>query len=402
MNEKEIPFGKLQVDKIVLKAWGGHPDREVGEVRNNDIETSVQYFLNKFEELSQKIKELEEEIKTSGNKGSFLMKLIHLKEQLPTHDGLGDYQKLYDQLVKNEEFLKDIVQKNRERNTEVKKTLLEEVKVAAEKINWREATEDIHEIKARWIKTGNAKENEQEPLDAEFWGVLEKFFEKKRKFYEDKKRLGEKRKKEYEAVIEKAAQVAKLFGKERFDLIKSLKQEWQNIGNIPREEYTELLKTFHWKLKAGKPQPTPDLKSLSAELDAFISGGKLFHFKIIDNYKQSLKAFRPQSAEDKKLRHQIFQKIQMLLERDFIDKIAAKRFSNFRELEKGKKKTIRIGILEELLGRDKADLTKYLENSANFSSGSSRTIDLIEKKLMRQKDKIETKEELLKLLKDGK
>jgi hypothetical protein len=68
--------------------------------------------------------------------------------------------------------------------------------------------------------------------------------------------------------------------------------------------------------------------------------------------------------------------------------------------EKAKKKSIRIGILEELLDRDKTDLSKYQENSANFSGSlGGGMIDLVDKKIKLQHKKIETKEALLSILK---
>lgn len=397
---KEIPFGKINEDKIILNRWGNQPEREIGRVRDGDEDASTHYFVQKFEELEKKISDLEQEIEQSQNKGSFLMKLLHLKDQLATHDGLGDYAALLDRLERHESLLKDIIEKNRQRNTEIKAGLLEEIKAAAEKINWKEATEEIHDIKNRWIKTGNAKEGEQEELDAEFWGIMEQFFEKKKRFYEDKKLLGEKRKRDYEELIKKADILDNLHGKERFDAVKSLKEDWQAIGNIPKEEYAPLLNLFNKKLKGNKrPETQLNLQAMMDELDEFVSGKRPYQYKILDNHKKSLKGYRPQQHAERAVRQEAFKKIQLLMERDFLDKLASKRFKNFREMEKAKKKNIRVGILEELIGRDKADLAKYQENSANFSVQGNKTLDIIEKKLIQQKNKIAVKEELLTMLK---
>lgn len=400
---EEIPFGKIKEGKIILNAWGDLPDRQIGEIKDEDVNASTNYFVQRFEELEKKISNLEKEIEESQNKGSFLMKLIHLKEQLDTHDGLGDYQDLLERLERQESLLKDFIEKNREKNSEIKKALLAEVKAAADKINWKEATVEIHDIKERWIKTGNAKEEDQKILDEEFWGVLEQFFEKKKQFYEDKKLLGEKRKRDYEALIAKAGALENLHGKERFDTVKSLKEEWKAIGNIPKEEYTELLHAFNKKLKGNKKPPIRlNLKEVLTELDEVIAGKRPYSYKAIESYKKTLQFFRPQEKGDRDAKKEAFRKIQLLTERDFLDKLAMKRFKNFRELEKPKKKSIRIGILEELIGRDKADLAKYQENSTKFSSHGGSMIDIVEKKLAQQKNKIATKEALLSMLKEEK
>lgn len=404
MSSKEIPFGKIEDNRIYLHAWGNHPDRIIGEVKT-DEDTSITYFEEKFQELAGKITQVEEEISESQNKGSFLMKLIHLKELLPQHDGLGDYAHLEQRIESLENLIQDIIEKNRERNTEIKTALLQEVKDAAEKINWKEATVEIHDIKSRWIKTGNAKEEVHATMESEFWGVIDQFFEKKKQFYEDKKLLGEKRKREYESLINRTAELEKLYGKARFDLVAQLKEDWKLVGNIPKEEYDPLLKIFNRKLKPQNPRPqrsssTPTrVSDITRQLQAYLEGTTYYNFKELETIKMNLKAVRANSFDEKRALKEAFQNIQLLMERDFIDKLANKRFKNFREMERAKKSQIRIGILEELISRDKADLEKYQENSANFNASKGEMLSLVEKKLAQQKGKIEVKERLLQLFK---
>ncbi len=406
MSEKEIPFGKIKENKIFLNAWEEYPEREIGEVRE-EIESSVNYFIERFEELLRKIEGLEKEIEESQNKGSFLMKLKHLKTQLSNHDGLGDYSMIKERLIRQETLLEDIIEKNRERNSEIKNALLLEIKAAADKINWKEATQDIHDIKARWIKTGNAKEEDQKQLEEDFWAVIEAFFEKKRVFYEDKKRLGELRKKEYEDIIERTRTLENLHGKAKYDKIAELKAAWKEVGNIPKEEYTELLKVFNLKLKPRRPrvssqqQPSVDIKGISEQLARFFDGTDPYNFKKLEEIKASLKTYRPHDTEGKNAKKDAFAKMQLLVERDFIDKLANKRFKNFRDLEKSKKQQIRVGILEELIGRDQTDLKKFQENSANFSTSGNEGLGFIEKKLAQQEAKIRTKKQLLELMKSA-
>ncbi|RED92798.1 DUF349 domain-containing protein [Marinoscillum furvescens] len=411
MSAKEIPFGKIKENKIYLNPWGPHDEREIGEVREDEA-TSIKYFEDKYIELEAKVTKVEDDIESSQNKGSFLMKLLHLKELLTRHDGLGDYPALLERLEKQEVLLQDIIEKNREKNTEIKTALLDEVKAAAEKINWKEATAEIHDIKERWIKTGNAKEEDQERLEEEFWGVIDAFFEKKKRFYEDKKRLGDKRVREYEQLVNRAQNLANLRGKERFDEVKALKAEWKEIGNVPKTQYVPLLKAFNYALKPkvsprprpqGRPQqPSIDFAEVNQVLNEFLSGERPYNFKELDALRNKLKAYRPHEPQLKQLRKEAFATIQLLMERDFVDKLANKRFSNFGEMDKVKKTQIRIGVLEELISRDQADLEKYQENSANFAPSSGNMLSMVEKKLMQQQNKIAVKTRLLEMLKADK
>lgn len=405
MSAKEIPFGKIEDNRIYLNAWGNYPEREIGEVKV-DEETSITYFIEKFQELKHKIAEVEQEVETAINKGSFLMKLVHLKKLLHEHDGLGDYLDLETRIIHQENLIQDLIDKNRERNTEIKVALLAEIKAASEKINWKEATIEIHDIKSRWIKTGNPKDEIHEAMEAEFWEVIDQFFEKKKAFYEDKKLLGEKRKKEYEMIIIRTAELERIHGKARFDLINHLKEEWKEVGNIPKEEYTPLLQEFNQKIKPKKPtprsQPSFNMGAITRKLQEQLDGTTPYNYKELDTIKNQLRTFRPNSFEEKQARKNAFNNIQLLMERDFIDKLANKRFNNFREMEKAKKRQIRIGILEELIHRDRDDLEKYQENSSNFNSSGGGVLSLVEKKLSQQRGKIEVKERLLGILKSEK
>ncbi len=400
MSESKIPFGKILENHIYLNAWGSYDERSIGEVKG-DEDRSIKYFEDRFTDMNAKVKKLEDEIENSQNKGSFLMKLIHLRNLLGTHDGLGDYEALETRLKTQEKKLQELIEQNRKRNSDIKKALIVEITTASEKINWKEATQEIHDIKAKWIKTGNPKEEDQEELEQNFWSVIDSFFEKKKEFYEDKKRLGDKRKKAYHTLVEEAKNASNLIGEAKNDKINELKAKWEEVGNIQKEEYSPLLRAFNYNLtvQPSRSKSTPfDLDKIFGTIDDYAAGKLKYGFKQLEALKIQLKDYRPLDQEGKTRRQDAFERIQVLLERDFIDKLALKRFKNFRELEKPKKQKIRIAILQELINRDKGDLEKYQENSANFSSPKGGMMDLVEKKISQQQAKISVKEKLLSIM----
>jgi hypothetical protein len=98
---EEHPFVTISGVKIIRKGFLDVPDREIGEVRES-AESSMQYFENRFSIIEQKVESLEKNIEESENKGSFLMKLIHLKEYIAKFDGIGDFERLYRRLEEKE------------------------------------------------------------------------------------------------------------------------------------------------------------------------------------------------------------------------------------------------------------------------------------------------------------
>ena len=395
----EIPFGFVKDGKIYRTGWAEHPDREIGEVRDDDVEKSTVFFQERFKDLSSKVAEVTEKIDNTTNKGSFLMKLVHLKGQLPEHDGLGDYSALLENINKYETLVKDIIQKNRERNTEIKTALIEEAKELDEIINWKESTEKAHDIKARWIKTGSAEEEKNEELEKAFWDKITHFFDRKKQFYEDKQKLIEHRKRQYEELVEAAEKLTELRGKERFDKVKELKTQWKETNGIPSEFYQPLHNAFQKALKGGKKKfvNAINFKEILDKQEQIKSETLPFDKKELDSIKKNL--FKDRSRSDDK--NKCLQLIQLLMEKDFTIKLANKRFPDFTKLDKEKKKGIKRGIVKDLIQRDKEDLKIYEENSANFSSSDGSMNKLVEGKIKGQKRKIEIKTILLEWIEKG-
>ena len=84
------PYGYIKNTKVYLRGFLGQEDREIGEVKENEAST-LKYFEARFEQLKAKVEKLKNDIQENQNKGSFLMKLIHLRESLFESDALGDF-----------------------------------------------------------------------------------------------------------------------------------------------------------------------------------------------------------------------------------------------------------------------------------------------------------------------
>lgn len=391
MENAPVPFGFIKDDKIYLKGWSSYPDKEIGEIRDGDLEKSVAYFVEKYKELSKKVEDVIQKIDSHDNKGSFLMKLLHLKELLPQHEGLGDYADLAEKVDRYESLIGDIIQKNRERNTEIKSALIKEAEETVEVTNWRDGTEKVNDLKARWIKTGNAEEDKNETLEQEFWKIIQGFFERKKNFYEDKQKLLVFRKKQYEDLVDEASKVNELSGKERFDKVKELREQWKEVGGVPSDVFKPLVQQFNGHLKSGKGVSRMDYSGILESLQQVKSGKASYNKSELDQLKKNIRGDRVRDPA----KGQILELIQLLTERDFIQTLANKRFKDFARLEVGKRRSITKGILNDLIARDRDDLKVYEENATNFKSADGKMSKMVADKLSSQQRKISVKEKLL-------
>lgn len=402
MNTPEVPFGSIEDNKIILNPWNEHPSRVIGEVREEGAEVAVEYFVNRFTELENKITELEETIESTDNKGSYLQKVLHLKDSLTKHDALGDYAALNERLVKWEVFLSDIIAKNRVRNTEIKHGLIAELREAVKIINWRESTEAVQDIKGRWIKVGNAVAEEQQTLDDTFWGEVQQYFDRKRAFQEDKKRLEAKHEDEYRRILRESRDIYRLDGRQKAEKIRELKDRWRENGNIPSFKYKNLLSKFQYNLKQTQQRqffnPTQDLENIERELIEIQQGAKTFNRDRGEEMRKQLFSIKPRDPKTDQKKRDCMNLLQMLTEMDFVQSQCRKKVKNYDDLDVLEQNAHQVKLLKELIKRDEEDLEKYENNSGNFSSRDSNVDHMLDRKMAQQRNKIKLKQRLIAIL----
>lgn len=244
--EPNNPYGFIKDGKIYRNAFLEYPEREIGEVRESE-ESTIQYFEDRFAMAENKVNTLVNSVEESDNKGSYLMKLVHMREQLANFDALGDYVVLYKKLDELEEMLREIISKNRVKNLEIKRALIVEAEAFENSTDWQEAADQLKEIKNKWIRTGAVDKEYEEEVEERFTQVLDTFFQRRNQFFEDRKKLfGVRIQKYYDIIYE-------LRGLQRSDdrqaaisRVKELQNSWRDIGKIPPKLYGKLFKDFKY------------------------------------------------------------------------------------------------------------------------------------------------------------
>jgi len=193
-------YGYVKDSKVFLKGYLEFPDRQIGEVKRTEQE-AIDYFKNRFNIVLNKVEQLEQEIDEALNKGSYLTKLIQLQRKLKGFDALGDFVPLLQRLEEKEEYLKGLIEVNQLKNLEIKRALIEDVKVAAAIEDYTTATDQIQEIKAKWIRTGPVEKEYQEEVETTFQQILDDFFQRRRDYFDEQNKINQFRIEEYEKLI---------------------------------------------------------------------------------------------------------------------------------------------------------------------------------------------------------
>jgi hypothetical protein len=411
----EHPYGYIKDNKVYLKGFLDQQDRVIGEVKEDESST-IKYFENRFENLKQKIAALKKDIEENQNKGSFLMKLIHLKDSLYDYDALGDFVPLIEDLEKNQVYLEDIIRKNRDKNLEIKQGLIEEAKALCDSTEWKETSEEYKNLKIRWIKTGPVEKEYEEDIEQTFNSIVDGFFEKRRLFFEDLALQGEENIKVYEGLVIQAREAYDMpDAKKAFEISKRIQKEWKTSGRVPADkrqplwdEFSKInnriFSRFRKTMQTGPQlnprdllrkmeQLTEEVKKLAyAETSPLVTNTT----KKIQAEWKSLPPRKPKEA-NLVMRSFIFF-TEIVFEKSFLEKLANSKYPDFREKDLSEKKQIKISILKDLIHRDESELITVKENSENFRTNDPDFEVALRRKLSAHKRKIDVKNFILKEL----
>lgn len=238
-------YGYIRGNEIYLKGFLDFPDRQIGQVKESE-EASIKYFEKRFDLAKKKVHDLETMIDDAQNKGSYLMKLVHMRKYLAQFDGLGDYVALFKKLDELEAELRELIAVNRIKNLEIKRALIRETHDILEDVqDWNDATELIREVKLKWIKTGAVKKDFQESIEEDFNEMVRVFFDKRKDFYKSRNNEVKDRVRMYRDIVYR---VEKMKDSDRFDetfeQFRDLQQRWKTIGKIPHKRAVEMWDKF--------------------------------------------------------------------------------------------------------------------------------------------------------------
>lgn len=408
-------FGYFKDGKVFLKGFLGRPDRVIGEVKEDETSTLL-YFEARFGQLQEKVAKLIDAIQENQNKGSFLMKLIHLREALFTSDALGDFVPLIDSLNAQEAYLSEIIQSNRGKNLDVKLALIEEAEALQQDTDWKETTEKFKELKLRWIKTGPVEKESNEAIEQQFNEAVQVFFENRRQFYEGMALQAEENIKVYEALVQQARSAHDLpDAKMAFEISKHIQKEWKEAGKVPAErrqplwdEFSKLnnriFSRFKRTLNPGPEMPPREVLRKIEELVEEVR--KMAHqpttveittrAKAIQEDWKKLPMRKPKEAVLPARSYQFF--VDIIFEKAFLEKLGHNKFADFAEKPFDEQQQIKAAILKDLLHRDQSELETMQNNSDNFRVETSDFEMMMKKKLANLKRKVDVKNYLLRQL----
>lgn len=369
-------YGYVSNGKVFLKAYLSFPDREIGEIKESE-EASLNYFVNRFGLVEKKVDGLVDAINTSENKGSYMMKLLHMKTYLAEFDGLGDFEPLHKKLDEAEGYLNGLIELNREKNLNTKKELIADLDSIKDSLEWKEASIRVKEIRDRWIKTGAVAKEIEEEYETKFNELINYFYERRRRFFEDREVLFDARLISYKQIIDKLHELNNNLTESNSSTLKPLVDEWKKVGVVPSHkgidlftEYKAIKKEINEKSKAFKRRPKADISQWYkcceyAEALAFDHPATT-EFKLKKLQEAWKKLGTPPSIKKVELQERFKQACEKVNEYGHLYASILRRFPNFDDKPEIEKYKIQISQMRYLLGRDQEEYKKIQSESGGF------------------------------------
>ena len=243
-NSTSNPYGYIKDDNVYLKGYNDKPDRQIGVVKESP-EASIAYFEDRYQKLLEKVEEVAAAIEESQNKGSYLMKLVHIRESLETYNAIGDYPAVEQRILELEQGIENYISENRVKNTEIKTALLEEAQKLKESDDWEEVSEYLKDLKMRWIRTGSVGEEDEE-MSEEFDRCLDVFFERRKAFFDNERIVNDERILKYKRISNRIRKMN--YQKEKTPEMRQevidLQKQWKDVGVIPKWKYLKLYRNY--------------------------------------------------------------------------------------------------------------------------------------------------------------
>jgi hypothetical protein len=406
----EEAYGYIKEGKVFRNAFLEFESKEIGELKESEAD-SLKFFVDRFSMAKAKVDQVEEKINATENKGSYLMKVLHLKETLHDFDAIGDFEGLYKRLDVFEEQLTGFINQNRAKNFEIKTALQAELDVAAKSSEWKSATAEVKEIQRKWIKTGAVIDEEKEAIENNFKTSLDTFFERRAEFFADIEKMMVEKEADYQEFLEKAEALKKVDSyKPLVDQVRNLREEWKSLGKIRKEasdkyweQFQGIIKDSLKAAKSKKPKsPSKNkeenikwralfLKELEVKNEAIVPDVNTV--KLKEQWKTMGNVGK---AEMEPLQENFLLLLDQIAEKQFIESLINKKAKNTQSAED--RDRMRIKLLYDLLNRDRNELAIFNENLERFST-SSGLDRLISGKLALQERKVKVKEAILKQIK---
>ncbi|AWV99865.1 DUF349 domain-containing protein [Arcticibacterium luteifluviistationis] len=413
----ENEYAYIKDSKVFLKGYLDLPERQIGEVKRTE-EEAFQYFVNRYDIAVKKVEQLEKEVDEAANKGSYLTKLLQLRKRLESFDGIGNFLPLLTRLDVKEAYLNGLIELNQKNNLKVKEELLSETRAIFESDDWGPVSDQLQDIRTRWIRTGPVEKKLNDEKEEDFKQLLDSFYQRRKAFFDEQNKIIDERKAKYEALIETSYDLHRRRDfEDAFEDMKRMQREWKEVGELPAKMMKFLYRNFkksntgfyekYCKAKGIQIQRRVDPRVeaqvrmmkeaerlATAENDAIFDS--TVKAKVLLNEWKNIRV--PSHVADRNVAERFRAACDKIFELSYLMKVVGRKSPTFNFLDDDQKNHTKYREMENIVRRARHDLQQLEETSNVGGSGSGDMDRMMFNNLKTQKRKLLMKEVILEEL----
>ena len=215
--------------------------RVVGRVRGDEGEATIGALVARFEEIQERLRVLEREVKGSRNLVRSLKTMRSYVHWVEGANAIGDFAGLLERAHGIVNRLDDKIDASRR----TKQRLVAEAEELASSTAWKSTGEVMERLMDDWKKAGSAGGAEDDALWERFRAARKDFFERRSENFAERKKQWAKDRKLKEELIARAEALSDSTDWDATsDEMQQLFEQWKSIGSAGRKVDDELWNRF--------------------------------------------------------------------------------------------------------------------------------------------------------------
>jgi hypothetical protein len=207
--------------------------RVVGRITGANPAVALAFYAREFDQFAERAKTLEAEARTASNPAAFFGRIQRLLEQIPTIDGIGDF----DGLIRGLNRLEADLKRELDRRREVKERLAARAEELATSTDWKATGDELRAMFEEWKGVGTVGRDHEQTLWERFNTARQAFYAHREAHFaeRDRERQANQARKEELCLRAEALQDSTDW-KGTSDALKALQAEWKVVGTAGREQ----------------------------------------------------------------------------------------------------------------------------------------------------------------------
>jgi hypothetical protein len=215
--------------------------RVIGRITGHNPALALAFYARQFDQFAGEAQALEDEARAAGNPAAYFGRIRRTLEQIPTVDGIGDF----DGLIRRLHALEGDLRTELDRRRAAKERLAARAEELAVSTDWKATGDELRAMFEEWKGVGTVGRDHEQALWERFNTARQAFYTHREIYFAERERERQANLAKKEDLCERAEALQdSTEWKATGDALKGLQTEWKATGTAGREQDQALWSRF--------------------------------------------------------------------------------------------------------------------------------------------------------------